>query len=198
MTSQGSETCAICLEDFGAEEGVQHAPTPCCERDASSVRFCLRCLELVCQSSPYEEAIANCPRCREFIRVEEGTVQRAQRPNGRCGMCCQSRILVNAHFCDACQMGREGGPLRYECNRCHEIQPISHPMYHYQEKPDSFGGATWACHMQCDDYTHWRIVSEDVNRVPADDIPHGWNVEDPIVALVRQLRLDEMNGGGVE
>mmetsp|Transcript_32413 Transcript_32413/g.36807 ORF Transcript_32413/g.36807 Transcript_32413/m.36807 type:complete len:201 (-) Transcript_32413:355-957(-) len=200
MASQHSATCAICLECFGTG-GVQHAPTPCCERDTSSVRFCLRCLELVCRLSPFEENIAHCPRCRRLVRVEDGIVRAAQLPQrrGRCRMCCQIHVLVNQYYCSACQQGTESGPLRYECQECHGIQRIHHPMYRYQEAHDRFAaGSTWACHVGCEDQRRWRIVSQDVHRISADDIPPSWNIEDPVVVRVRQFRLGGVDGNGTE
>jgi hypothetical protein len=65
--------------------------------------------------------------------------------------------------------------IEYECDRCHRFQSIRHPMYQYQASPDAFSDATWACHVGCRDYTHWRIHQDQISHIPPDKIPESWN-----------------------
>ena len=65
-------------------------------------------------------------------------------------------------------------------------------MYRYQPDPTSFGAATWACHQGCHDYTTWRIVPRDVDKVPLDDAPEGWGWREQEIEVIRQLRRAEM------
>ena len=89
--------------------------------------------------------------------------------------------------------GRRLGPLRYECDRCHRVQLIAHPMYRYQPDPLTFGTDTWACHAGCGTYTHWRIVADDANRIPPEECPETWGRRDEWIREIREARMD---GGG--
>ena len=68
--------------------------------------------------------------------------------------------------------------LGYECNRCHQIQPIPHPMYRSQRGPREYSNWSWACHRGCNDYTHWRIIPQDASQVgpQGGSILCGWLV----------------------
>jgi hypothetical protein len=57
-------------------------------------------------------------------------------------------------------------PLRYQCDRCHGLQRIPHPMWRYMPAPDAFGTETWAC-QRCHDFTHWRVCAVDTDRIRA-------------------------------
>ena len=85
----------------------------------------------------------------------------------------KNMVLVTPNLCDACNTGN-ANPCTYECDRCNQQQRIPHPMYRYQPSPQEFGGATWACHISCHDYTHWRIVESDIDRIPGHEIPTSW------------------------
>ena len=171
-----STSCAICLESFETQ-GINKVVIPCCHVETSTTQFCFRCIELLCQhhagsSSSSTSSISTdnqrikCPRCNSHIQISinEQSVQIAPpppTPTGRCGMCCQNNkeLTHNDRFCASCAIGM-ANRLRYECERCHRIQIIPHPMYRYQQDPTSYGGATWACHGRFGTYTHWRIVSQ--------------------------------------
>lgn len=58
----------------------------------------------------------------------------------------------------------------------------------------SFSGSTWACHQRCGDYTHWRIVQADIEKVPLDDAPEGWGVRQREIEAVRAVRRAEIRG----
>ena len=86
-------------------------------------------------------------------------------------------------ICDACWLGNQIA-LRYECQGCGGVQRIPHPMWRYQvDGPEAFGTTPWACHVRCGTYTRWRVISEDVARVPHGDAPESWGVD-----IVRQIR----------
>jgi hypothetical protein len=98
-------------------------------------------------------------------------------------------------LCELCLLGSEY-QFRYECERCHQVQSIPHPMWRYQPTAAAFGDTSWACHRRCGDYTHWRIVAEDVGRVPAQHAPEGWGMRETWLAAVRERRQQEIRGGG--
>lgn len=95
-------------------------------------------------------------------------------------------------MCDACLLGMRY-QLHYECQRCHKAQQIPHPMWRYQETPLEFGNITWACHRDCGDYTHWRVIPEDAAKVPDFDCPDGWGRRDDWLATVRRQRHMELS-----
>jgi hypothetical protein len=68
-------------------------------------------------------------------------------------------------------------------------------MWMYQNQPQEFGTATWACHVGCGDYTHWRIAQNDVMRVPAQHSPSTWGRREEWLANIREQRLQERNEG---
>ena len=144
--------CAICLEDFGGGDGdpadapaVQRAAMPCCARQASTIAYCTPCLRIICDRAP-GGAVGQCPTCRAHFSIDgEGAVRTAVR-RSPCLICRQERLIVDEECCGPCLLGRRLGPLRYECERCHRLQRIPHPMWRYQESPEAFGTDTWACH----------------------------------------------------
>jgi len=167
--------CAICLESTALVQ------LPCCEEGGteSTTRFCLECLRTLVSLN--EIGAARCPKCREWIGIAEDRVVRAAA-RGHCRICRQDdKALVDARTCDACFFGLSH-PLRYECQRCHRLQRIPHPMYRYQEAPERFGTVTWSCHY-CQDYTFWRARDPPPN---ADYPPHWPN--DDLFNRVRHAR----------
>lgn len=139
---------------------------------------------------PEVRRIGCCPRCRHWLSVEMGAESNNEGAQeggndisnlvtirtlthvGTCCMCRQVRQLVDQQqhrrwqninaICDACYFGMTN-PLLYECNSCHLIQRISHPMYRYQRNGmHEFGTVSWSCHRRCLDYTMWRILPSQV------------------------------------
>ena len=94
-----------------------------------------------------------------------------------------AQVIVERNLCEPCLYGSLH-TLRYECDGCHRTQRIPHPMWRYQADPDSYGGATWACHQRCGSYTHWRVIPADLPRVPMQDRPASWGTE----AWMEQVR----------
>ena len=85
----------------------------------------------------------------------------------RCRLCQQNRVIVDESCCGLCLLGMRL-PLRYECERCHGLQKIAHPMWRYQETVDAFGNDTWACHGRCGDFTKWRVYAADAGLIPPE------------------------------
>eukprot|EP00406_Dinophysis_acuminata_P076386 CAMPEP_0179268002 /NCGR_PEP_ID=MMETSP0797-20121207/30217_1 /TAXON_ID=47934 /ORGANISM="Dinophysis acuminata, Strain DAEP01" /LENGTH=223 /DNA_ID=CAMNT_0020976273 /DNA_START=55 /DNA_END=726 /DNA_ORIENTATION=+ len=177
----GSRPCAVCFEE------EPPLAMPCCGKDGSTVAYCRRCIEIICEQA---QGVGRCPSCRGYITIKDGGVSVAEK-RARCQMCCQNKIIVDQGLCDACLLGRQH-VFKYECQRCRRTQQIPHPMWRYQATPTEFGGASWACHRGCADYTHWRIVPEDVMKVPHAECPESWGRRDDWIAAVRRQRHMEL------
>jgi len=140
----------------------------------------------------------HCPSCRAYFQLckpKKGTklkssqpaaikeellsLSKATIPVGQCGMCLQQRELPPGMrgLCAKCDLGQTLA-LRYECNRCHKTQMIPHPMFSYQASPTTYSSATWACHQRCGDYTKWRIVPEDMAKIPVAHCPAEWGPQE--------------------
>ena len=185
-----TETCAVCWV-APKDERVE---MPCCGAAESTTWYCRRCIEIICETAV--DGVGVCPIGCGPIVITDGVVAKAPYRTGQCRMCMQQRTLVKPNLCAACVIG-EATPLTYECDRCHRRQRIPHPMWRYQaEGPGAFGTATWACHVGCGDYTHWRVVPEDVARVPPMDAPASWGGQEGWLAAVRERRLAELRGDG--
>jgi len=176
-------SCSICYESE-----YPLLPMPCCHRDGSSVSYCRRCLEVICEQPPI--GVGQCPTCRCHFTFENGRVVKTERKR-TCIMCRQQKVIVDSNKCDACLFGSLY-KFRYECDRCHQVQRIAHPMWRYQSDCSSFGSATWACHQRCGTYTHWRLMPDDIGSVPLADVPASWEAgAGGLVPRVRQIRQDE-------
>lgn len=185
----GKETCAVCLVD-----GIKGVMMPCCGTEGSSISYCRRCLQVLCEHG--RSNTASCPTCRKTFTIDkEGNVTNVTKPinRGQCRMCRQQKEIIRSNLCDACIVGSTNA-LRYECHKCHKFQRIPHPMWRYQETPEKFGSASWACHVACGDYTRWRIAKDDVKNVPSHDIPESWGRSDIVLARVRSQRQLELQG----
>jgi len=168
--------CAICCSE---KADTERAILPCCEREEATVQICFSCIEVICQRSP---DATKCPRCNSTcIEIEGNGESRtivAAQPRIRCRLCCHNKLASDFNnpsrrVCSVCEVGQRNH-FRYECQRCHGIQSIPHPMYRYQPSPTEAGGPTWACHVGCRDYTTWCIHPDDVDLVPADEVPASW------------------------
>mmetsp|Transcript_19650 Transcript_19650/g.50776 ORF Transcript_19650/g.50776 Transcript_19650/m.50776 type:complete len:218 (+) Transcript_19650:30-683(+) len=188
----GEDVCAICYVG-GREEQVD---MPCCGSTNSTTFYCRRCIEIICESAPGK--VGMCPIGCGFITIDPaGIVRRVEVRSAVCRLCQQTREMTDTSgLCAACRIGVTNA-LLYECDRCHRVQRIPHPMYRYQhDGVHAFGDVTWACHVGCGDYTHWRVVPEDAERVPAHDAPASWGQREVWLAAVRAQRLRELNSGG--
>ena len=119
----GAEECSVCYETFS--EAAPRAVLPCCTREGSSMAICRLCMRMICGTAP--GGFGRCPTCRASLRIVGDTFERGQ-PTGECRTCRQQRILLQNETRDACLLGMEY-QLSYECERCHGIQRISHPMW---------------------------------------------------------------------
>lgn len=219
-----ASSCAICFGTFSttpqtnhtnshrevhssssSSSNVKHVPLACCERETTTTKFCIACINLLCQHTNYgNQNIGRCPRCRSYIQVvvveednkrKESIIRIVNPPiEYTCRICQQSfseyqvrqvrqrggggRAAARMILCHACVIGVQN-PMRYECQSCGILQRISHPMYRYQPSPDEFSDRTWACrsrHCHQDvGYTHWKIGVQDLHRIPLEDIPERWN-----------------------
>ena len=136
------------------------------------------------------EASENARSAGTTLAIEAGEVVVAQA-RGRCRLCChENKVIIAQGVCDACLLGTRYA-LKYECDRCHGVQRIPHPMWRYQPTPDAYGGATWACHGRCGDYTYWRVVRGDLARIPAQERPEAWGTGE----WLREVRERRQQGG---
>ena len=195
--ADSSFECAICwMETEGSP-----AALPCCGAPpaGSSTVYCMRCLEIICETAL--GGMGRCPTCRGYIQKRPGGGLDVADGVFECDVCHQARPIVeHVHgrpICGACSIGIRA-PLRYECERCRRVQRIPHPMYRYQvDGPGSFGNNSWFCNGGvCNDFTHWRVHPADVQRVPAEDCPESWGRRDEWLARVREQRLNEAANGG--
>lgn len=136
--------------------------------------------------------MGRCPSCRKYLSIDESGAISVTEKQAQCRMCCQTKVIVDEGMCDACSLGMRFR-LRYECDRCHRVAQIPHPMWRYQASPAEFGSATWACHLGCDDYTHWRVIAEDAAKVPDFDCPESWGRREDWLAAVRRQRHQELS-----
>ena len=182
--------CAICWADV--EE--KPAELPCCGAPppGSSTCYCTRCIEIICEQAL--GGMGRCPTCREFIQLVDGQIRIAAGLE-TCAVCNQARPVAermgwpSQPLCGACAMGVRQ-PLCYECERCHHIGPVPHPMYRYQATPGEFGNNPWFC-QPCADFTNRRVIPQDLARVPADDCPESWGRREEWLAQVREQRQRE-------
>lgn len=182
VADDSAATCAVCLE---VEPRVK---MPCCGRDGSTVGYCRRCIEIICEQA---QGVGKCPSCRAYISTDGAGGVKVTEAVAQCRMCCQRKVIINDGQCDACLLGSRY-PLPYECSECHQIQRISHPMWRYQESLGSFGTASWACHCRCNSQTHWRLVASEAHRVPDFDAPESWGRREEWLAGVRAQRRREI------
>ena len=180
MAEPTTAECAVCWSETTAES---FAVLPCCRAvtEGSSMRYCVRCVEIICENGP--GGVGRCPTCRTYLRKKaDGSsgFEIADRVE-MCTLCRQAKLIIGElrpgmPVCDACFLGAQN-PLRYECERCRRVQRIPHPMYRYQvDGPNAFGNNTWACQQRCGDFTHWRVHAADAHLVPPEDAPESWGV----------------------
>lgn len=203
--------CAICFDEALTGESialnrVKFANLPCCGRNqdgssSSVIKVCTSCiLVLTSPSSSTSQRVGRCPRCFEWIKVQlpqssEKNIVTVEKidVSGPCLICNQNKdvLVENDNICDSCYLGRRQ-PLKYECQQCHGIQKIPHPMYRYQKSEDVFGNVTWACQGKCGRFTNWKIQPEELHRVPLGDAPKSWGTDYITLARkrVRILRQD--------
>ena len=189
-------TCSICFVDRLPKR--EFMKMPCCYTEGSSTQYCKRCIDIIAQTG-FDGRFGKCPTCSSTYKIVNEIVFPSPITEGICSICRQMKNIVDRDRirCDACLLG-SNYTFRYECERCHLIQRIPHPMWRYQETPNSFGTATWACHRSCGDYTHWKIVAEDVGNIPHQLCPEPWGLREEWLAAVRNQRLQTLTGSGSE
>lgn len=162
-------TCAICMESNG-----ELCVLPCCHKDQSSVQFCASCITLLCARSSI--ATFSCPGCRSFVSLEFGELIINEKV-GHCSVCHLINHMATPELCHGCLKRRMTlSHLLYECEQCHGLQHIPHPVWRYQPSPSSFTvSALWTCHQGCDTRTNWRLLEEDLPRIPQAERPASWS-----------------------
>ena len=164
--------CCICLD--GSENLLI---MPCCGTETSTIKYCGGCIKLMCDADDTQKGtVGVCPICKKSFEMEfKVTALKKFEVRGRCVMCCQgNKVIVSPDsLCENCLLGK-AHPYKYTCDRCGKSQVIPHPMGRYQNSSDEFGSATWACHQKCGDYTHWKIVQEEIAKIPAALLPDTW------------------------
>lgn len=203
MEMNGGETisnnnCAVCLEIINNENLIV---MPCCGTTGSTIQYCKLCIEVIAQLG-IEGRIGRCPTCMKYYEFVNGVVVSNPIRSMQCRMCCQLKVIADLrrNLCDKCLLGQSFS-FSYECNRCHRIQRIPHPMWQYQASPTEFTTASWACHLGCDDYTFWRIVPDDILNVPPEHCPEQWGRREEWLTAVRDRRRENgnnVNGNDVD
>eukprot|EP00924_Labyrinthula_sp_SR-Ha-C_P001263 maker-scaffold_7-snap-gene-19.72-mRNA-1 protein AED:0.01 eAED:0.00 QI:152/1/0.5/1/0.66/0.5/4/112/228 len=193
MTHEASHStsCVICFEDFGPN--LEMARLPCCFTEESSMKCCMECIKILCQRG---RGFGRCPTCRKYLYFKDGTLRVASNV-AKCKLCLQIRTLSTnysiisiAHgiICNLCNLGRQLR-VRYECDRCHGLSLIPHPMWTYQDSMHAFSSDTWACR-RCRTQTKWRIFAADVVKIPPQEIPERWGLitREQIFERIRKQR----------
>ncbi|GAX16138.1 hypothetical protein FisN_3Hh381 [Fistulifera solaris] len=186
---KNTSSCAVCLE-----EDVVFARLPCCDKATSTVQICTSCILLLSHpTSDGTSRVGKCPRCRSWLVIKAEVITTVSAA-GTCRICHQIKdhLVEEDAICDACFLGRQCA-LLYECLNCHTTQRIPHPMYRYQSSPMQFGTVTWACHGLCGNFTHWRILPDQVRYIPVGDFPEVWHTDWVAVARARLERIDRQD-----
>jgi hypothetical protein len=182
-------TCAVCYEELATENKLY---MPCCGLESSTIEYCMYCIALIAQNG-LQSYIGRCPSCRAYYRMKSSSeVELITQVPAQCFMCYQIKTIVDPrrNLCAACTLGSTYS-FRYECDGCHCIQRIPHPMWQYQRSPTDFGDVTWACHQRCGSFTHWRIIHEDLSRIPPDHTPDSWGLREVWLERIRELRRQQ-------
>eukprot|EP00759_Apiculatamorpha_spiralis_P008380 PhF_6_TR15422/c1_g2_i1/m.23919 len=187
--------CCVCLEEIPSESSLR---MPCCGKVGGTSPICRLCVIRVAETGPCPNT-GRCPLCRKYFQVERSpsdasvvTAIRILEGLGHCQCCNQMRTIVDDRHCDACVLGRRF-PLVYECDRCHGLQRIPHPMWRYQPSPSEYTTDSWAC-QRCGDFTHWRVHPNDLVNVPNSDAPVSWGRHEEWMAELRRGRDQQQAG----
>jgi len=105
---------------------------------------------------------------KEEVKVEAKEEAKPVKKHGICKFCLggnKKELHKDSDTCVDCVKWMDT-PIRYECSKCSKHQNILHPMFKYTKKCDDYSGATWYCHRGCATWTRWKIVAEDLPKVP--------------------------------
>jgi hypothetical protein len=180
LFSDNKDHCILCIQAPQA-----FATMPCCKAQ----NMCTACLLLLSHPCASGGRVGHCPQCRNWFAAtvqEEGLVNidSVTPMEGLCDICHQDKLfLLEPSLCDACFLGKQRA-LIYECKECHGHQRIPHPMYRYQSSMETFGRSSWACQMECQKFTTWRILENQAKYIPVGDEPREWNTN--LLDLARQ------------
>lgn len=173
-----ASSCAICLTEFGGTQGKEGGEGI---KTATTTHARLPSVVKLRDVQQYfASGVSNwCAKIRrkQSIQVVNGVVQKIEKAKAQCPMCFQQHFIKAGGLCEGCFEGNRNS-LRYRCDGCNRQQTISHPMYRYQPSPTESGGATWACHQRCGDYTRWCIIPEDLDKIPMGEAPEAWGLHE--------------------
>ncbi|VEU36837.1 unnamed protein product [Pseudo-nitzschia multistriata] len=149
-------------------------------------KVCTACMPvLTVATKDGTSRVGRCPRCREWVSLltlhstSASTVVRKLGSSGKCETCQQVKwplVVDEPATCDACFLAQETSPLIYECEDCHQPQPVQSTLYRSQRCPKTFGRDSFPCN-KCERSTHWRLLSDQLPLIPANDIPECWGDE---------------------
>jgi hypothetical protein len=202
---ESAKYCAVCSDEEsvknpGSKKAMTLCRLPCCDvKDdngddtSNNIQVCLACV-LVLTSATSDGAcrVGRCLRCRSWLSIQTHhslnviTSIRKLDVGGQCETCLQSKDTLVEHdppTCDACFLSKISS-LSYECEECHQTQNIAHPLYRCQPVSSSFGNEMWPCD-RCQKSSHWRIGTDQLALIPANDIPLDWEEDFLEVARVR-------------
>mmetsp|Transcript_3563 Transcript_3563/g.5975 ORF Transcript_3563/g.5975 Transcript_3563/m.5975 type:complete len:293 (-) Transcript_3563:68-946(-) len=184
-----ADRCVVCLEQ--PKGNIVYAEMPCCQQQHPNI--CTACVLLLASpTSGGASRVGRCLGCRQWLSVMT-TVDSAVTidiidTEGQCDVCNQTKSHLveqdNGKMCDACFLGKRRA-LLYECKECHGHQRIPHPMYRYQPSVEEFGDVNWACQLECQRFTKWKILEEQAKYIPVGDAPLAWGDDYVEVAMQR-------------
>jgi len=61
-------------------------------------------------------------------------------------------------------------------------------MWRYQIKYDEYGSISWLCHT-CQEFRYWRIVENEILRIPVGEVPVSWGKDSIRLAREGMLKL---------
>ena len=119
-------SCSICLLELPSDEKVK---MPCCNVEGSSLSYCKRCIEIISENG-INGSIGKCPTCTSYYTVSNKIVCTVRSFIGKCSRCMQPKDIADRKdmLCEACLLGTLHS-YHYECQKCHKIQVILHPMW---------------------------------------------------------------------
>ncbi|CAJ1965695.1 unnamed protein product [Cylindrotheca closterium] len=165
---------------------------PCCSTNHAELDACASCVAIAL-TKPSDN---KCPRCREFVQLV--SIRKSEKPPNQivdvqiemgafdqCLSCGETKRLIHPDkVCQDCQRAKDKmlsyptkQQIRYECQVCHEEQPIPHPIYKTQPTPRHYGSPAWVgCNSKLcrKKDRRWRIVESELDKLKKGSAPHPW------------------------
>lgn len=164
----GQFNCVVCLQD---QDYSSLMIMPCCGNTLeSSIKFCRTCIGKIAETG-IRSYIGKCPMCPlHFTLGFDGLVQICQEQDVPqiCRLChCECEgVDPEKKLCPLCVIGSENF-FRYECEDCHNVQSVPHPLWMSQPLPGEYSVNTWMCYSsECRAPKRWRILPEEMKKIP--------------------------------